>query len=374
MTPGALPAVVVPSGSKIGFERGQRLDRRVAPDRLVELDVADGDDLLREVPGVLRSSSTSLRARRPRVLRLARDLELAGDTRGLHDHVISVEGRGQPVEDHVVENLAVAEPVAEPRIRQEVRRLRHRLHPARDDDIVLAGADHQIGERDRPDRRRADLVDRVGRNLDRDPGTDRGLARRRLPDSGLEHLSHDDVADLDRIDAGALEARPDRDRAELRRRMLREGATEPAERRPDSGDDDGATHCAQGTASDARRTCRASEGTTTRPPTTERTPRSVAMWRRRPRAARSRRRCACSAAECRRSGLRLPDLHRRCRRHRCSVECPDSIVSGIPAAARDGEQSVSDDRADHRAAEDRWATTEPHVSPWRRPRCVARVR
>ena len=62
------------------------------------------------------------------------------------------------------------------------------------------------------------------------------------PGAGLEHLAHDDVADLLRVDAGALEPRTDRDRAELRRRDVGKAAADTAERRPDGGDDDGASH------------------------------------------------------------------------------------------------------------------------------------
>ena len=62
------------------------------------------------------------------------------------------------------------------------------------------------------------------------------------PDAGLEHLAHDDVADLGGIDARALEACPDRDRAELGRRVPGETAAEPAERRPHRRDDHRARH------------------------------------------------------------------------------------------------------------------------------------
>src|ERR1043165_3593398 len=76
LTPGAFPAVVVPSGSKTGGsapprsavgprpaprssgvedrrERPQPLERRVAPDALVRGHAADRDDLVVEPAGVL---------------------------------------------------------------------------------------------------------------------------------------------------------------------------------------------------------------------------------------------------------------------------------------------------------------------------------
>ena len=133
------------------------------------------------------------------------------------DHVQLVEGRGEPVEDHRVDQRAVAEPVAEARLLEEVRRVRHRLHPAGDDELGVAGADHRVGDLDRADRRRAHLVDRVRRRLDRQPGADRRLPRRRLAGARLQHLAHDHVLGLVGLEADALERRPDRDRAELGR-------------------------------------------------------------------------------------------------------------------------------------------------------------
>ena len=57
-TPGALPAVVVPSGSKTGCEGRELLERRVATDALVGGHVADSDDLVVEAPCVLRRRGT----------------------------------------------------------------------------------------------------------------------------------------------------------------------------------------------------------------------------------------------------------------------------------------------------------------------------
>ena len=153
-----------------------------------------------------------------------------------------VEGRLQPVVDHVVEHLAVPEPVAKPGLRQQVGSVRHRLHAAGDDDVVLAAADHQVGDLDRADRRGAHLVDRVGRDLLRDPRAYRGLPRRCLPRTRLQHLAHDHVADLAGVDGRTLERSADRDRAELRRRQAGETAAQAPEGRSHGADDHGATH------------------------------------------------------------------------------------------------------------------------------------
>ena len=82
-TPGALPAVVVPSGSKTGFSAASdssEVSRR-GPSSAVTSPT--GDDLVVEAACVLRRDRALVRAVRPRVLLLARDPELAGDPRRL---------------------------------------------------------------------------------------------------------------------------------------------------------------------------------------------------------------------------------------------------------------------------------------------------
>src|SRR5262249_25026799 len=87
-----------------------------------------------------------------------------------------------------------------------------------------------------------DLVDRVGRHLLGDPGRHGCLPRGRLADPGLQHLTHDHVLDLARLERGPRERLANRNRAELRRGVRSEGATEAAEGRSHSGDDDGPAH------------------------------------------------------------------------------------------------------------------------------------
>ena len=245
MTPGSVPRRRRPLRVEDRLQGGELLEGRVAADALVRRNPVDRDDLVVEATGVLRRGGPLVGSQRPRVLILARDPELPRHDGCLLDHVEAVERRGEAVEHHVVEYLAVTEPVAEPPLREEIRRARHRLHPAGHDDLVASGGDHQLRDLDRADRGRADLVDRVGGHLLRDPGPDRRLSRRRLADACLEHLPHDDVADVLGCDAGSLEPRADRDRAELGRRDVRETPSDPAEGRADRRDDHGASHTVQ---------------------------------------------------------------------------------------------------------------------------------
>ena len=206
------------------------------------VELADRHDLVREPALVRRGDRALVGAQRPGVLVLARDPELARDERRLLDHVPAVEARDQPVVGHQIEQRAVAEPVAEPRLLEDVGRVRHRLHAARHDDAVVAGADHQVGDLDGPHAGGADLVDRVGGHLDRQSRPDRSLPRGRLAGAALEHLAHDHVLDLVVAHIDAVERRADRDRAELGRLLVGETAAELAERRPDGGDDHGTGH------------------------------------------------------------------------------------------------------------------------------------
>ena len=226
LTPGALPAVVVPSGSKTGWSAASFssvVSRRI-PSSAITSPTATISSSKR--PASCAAAARACERYAHSSCSSREMLELARDPRRLLHHVQPVEGRGEPVEDHVVDDFAVAEPVAEARLRQEVRRVRHRLHPPRDDDVVAARTDHQVGDLDGADRRRADLVDRVRRNLLRDPGRDGRLPGRRLAYARLEHLSHDDVLDLLRFEPRTLERGANRDRSQLGRLQVRKTPTE----------------------------------------------------------------------------------------------------------------------------------------------------
>ena len=74
------------------------------------------------------------------------------------------------------------------------------------------------------------------------PRLDLRLARGDLALAGLEHLAHDDVLDLLRLDVGALERGLDGGAAELGRVERGEAAAELADRRARGAEDDGLGH------------------------------------------------------------------------------------------------------------------------------------
>ena len=196
----------------------------VAPRRLVDLDdgVAlaaldgHGDHLLGQPAVVGGGDHPLVRAQRPAVHVGARHLELVADLGRLDEHLLAGERVREPVVDHRVERLHVAHAGAEARLREHVGRLRHRLHPAGDGDLDVTGADRGVEHAGGAHARGADLVDRLGGDLLRDPGVDLRLARRDLARAGLQHLAHHDVLHLLGRDAGALERGLDGDAARAR--------------------------------------------------------------------------------------------------------------------------------------------------------------
>ena len=137
-------------------------------------------------------------------------LELLGDLGGLRGHLLARERVGEPVVGHGVERLDVAHAEPEARLGEQVGRPRHRLHAARHRELEIARAHGLIDDADGPQARGADLVDGLRGDLLGDPGLDLGLAGRDLPLAGLQHLAHDHVLDLVRLDLGALERGLDR--------------------------------------------------------------------------------------------------------------------------------------------------------------------
>ena len=247
----AEPAVMVPSLLNAG--RSLPSDSTVVSPRMpssavtCEVSAArldrHGHDLVVEdavLPGL---GGALVRAGREGVLLLAGQV-VGGHVAllGQHAHRLGRRLVPQGVVGHRVDECGVAVLEALAGLRQQVRRLGHRLHAAGDDDLDLARADQLVGQRDRVDAREADLVDGDARDVHRDAARDRGGARRVLPGAGQDDLAHDHVVDLVAGDAGLLERAGDGDAAEVRGGLVLEPAEQPADRRTGAGDDDGSGH------------------------------------------------------------------------------------------------------------------------------------
>ena len=248
----AEPAVIVPSLENAGRSLAERLGGGVAADALVlgdhdrvapALRDLDRHDLVVEdavLPGL---GGPLVGAGGERVLLLAGEVG-AGDVAllGQRAHRLVGELVAEGVVGHRVDQRGVAVLEALARLRQQVRRLGHRLHAAGDDDLVLAGADQLVGQRDRVDAGEADLVDRDRRDVHRDAGLDGGLAGGDLAGAGLDDLAHDHVLDLVAGDAGLLQRALDGDAAEVRGAKVLQAAEQPADRGARPGDDHGSGH------------------------------------------------------------------------------------------------------------------------------------
>ena len=195
------------------------------------------DELVVEPAGVDRGNRLLLRGERERILVLPADVLLDRDAFGVRAHVAVVDGAPQAVHDGRVAEHAVAEAIPEARPVQQERAHVHVLHAARYDDFGVTGLDLGGGEHDRLHAGTADAVDRGGAGRDGQAGCEGRLARRRLPDTRLEHLAHQDVVDACALrQAGALDGRPDGDAAKLGGRGVDECAAELADRRPRRAD------------------------------------------------------------------------------------------------------------------------------------------
>ena len=197
LMPLALPAVTLPSLSKAGrspdsdFGRGPGARMLVGVDghRLLARLDRDATISSRKRPAAIGRLSLLLRGRGERILVRAAHLVLVGDVLGGGAHVAVLEGAPEAVADHLVDELAVTEPVAVARVLDEVRRARHVLHATGEDHLAVAGADRLRGKRDRlqPDPHTLlTVIDGVlseGRRRapPAAPGSGRGRRRARCP-------------------------------------------------------------------------------------------------------------------------------------------------------------------------------------------------
>ena len=143
----------------------------------------------------------------------------------------------EPIGEIRVLHRVLAEDQTGAHAAHEVGRVRHRLHATRDHDSRLARGDLRRREHHRLESGPADLVHRGARDAVRDAGAERRLARGRLADAGLDHVTHEDLVDVVGPHTGTLERATDGDRAELRRGHRRETAEERADRRARGAED-----------------------------------------------------------------------------------------------------------------------------------------
>src|SRR5690606_4482564 len=199
----------------------------------------DRNDLVDEGPRLDRVVGAGQRGDRVLVHLGAGELVLVrrGLGEGAHRTTFLV-GVLEPVEEHVVVSRVVADARARAMLLEQVGSVGHALHAAGDDQVDGAHGE-RLGAHDHGlHAAAADLVD--GGRLDRlgQPGLERGLARGCLAEPGGQHAAHVDPFDGLALNPRALDRRPDRGRAELCRRDVRQCALHPSHRGARVGQDD----------------------------------------------------------------------------------------------------------------------------------------
>ena len=112
---------------------------------------------------------------------------------------------------------AMAHAVAATGAVQQIRRVGHAFHAARDHDAVGAGRDQVMGQHRRLHARSAHLVDGGAADRFGNAGAERRLTGRRLAQPGRQHAAHDDFLDRVRGEAGPLDGGANRGGAQFRR-------------------------------------------------------------------------------------------------------------------------------------------------------------
>ena len=204
--------VMVPSRRNAGFSRRDLVGRHLHRVLVVgnELLAAFDGTLIGAISALKRPSLTAARARfsvsaakaswsaRRELVALGRRLaEIAHAAAGL-------VGVLQTVEQHVIEDAIVADAIAAACLGQQVRRVRHQLHAAGDDDIGAACGNEIVRQHGGLHARAAHLVDGGGAGRIGQAGAAHGLAGGGLALAGLQHVAHQHLVDAVCGDAGPL--------------------------------------------------------------------------------------------------------------------------------------------------------------------------
>src|ERR687890_401577 len=173
-----------------------------------------------------------LAAQAPLVLLLARDTALTGAVATEADHVHVLKLVQETVLDHGLYHRRVAHACPPPGLLQEVRGVRHALHTAGEEHVVVAAANHGLRKCGASHTRGADLVQRLGGQAEGQPRVEVRLPGGDLADPRLHDDAEDRVLYLPVLDAGSVDCLPDRRPPQLRRAQRRESPAELCERRP----------------------------------------------------------------------------------------------------------------------------------------------
>ncbi|CFM66585.1 Uncharacterised protein [Bordetella pertussis] len=175
---------------------------------------------------------------RIRVLLFAGEAVFARGQVGVMPHQPAFVGILQAVAVHVVEQLAVPEPISLARLGDQMRRIAHRLHAAGQHHIGRSGAQHVMRQHGGLHARAAHLAQGGGLHVGRQPCAEHGLAGRRLPQPGEQAASHQRLLRRVGLQARLPHRGGQRMGAQLRRAVVRQRALERADGCAPRRDDD----------------------------------------------------------------------------------------------------------------------------------------
>ena len=216
------------------FLRGRSCSRelvRVDQDRLpFALRNRHRHDLLFETALGNRAHCSCLTLSGERILIRARHVVARRHLFRSDAHMRQADRAGQPLVEHRVDDLAVPHAVAPARPFQQIRRIGHRLGPARHDRVHVADANRLDRVHDRLKSGTAHPVDRLAGHLDRQPGFQARLPRDVHAVARLQHAAHDRVPDVRRWDAGSADRLANDECSQIYRADVFKSAAERADR------------------------------------------------------------------------------------------------------------------------------------------------
>src|SRR6059058_4931755 len=140
--------------------------------------------------GISFASVSIVESPRKPVLLFSRNPELLGDNLRLVTHVNILKSAPQTIMNDRVYNLAIAHAVPRARLRQQVRSIAHALHAAGHKRLLIARAYRLRRQHHSLQAGATHLIHSKRRNIDRKPGVNRGLSRRRLSNTRRDHIPH----------------------------------------------------------------------------------------------------------------------------------------------------------------------------------------
>jgi len=178
------------------------------------------------------------------ILLLAGELVMGRRVLGEGSHQPTpVIGIFQTIQEHVIDDLRMAETHTAPRLWQQIGRVRHTLHSAGDHDIRRASGDQVMSQHRRLHAGPTHLVDGCAACCLRNACTQTCLSGWGLALTGRQHVAEDDFFNVISRQIGTVQGTFDRHCAKLGSGRVFQIPLKPAHGSSRSGDDDNGVFC-----------------------------------------------------------------------------------------------------------------------------------